>query len=106
MDHLLFTIYDEKAEVFLPPFFVPTIGIARRAFTDCINSDSHVMGKHPADYTLFKLGAFDDSNAEIAGTAKTMIGNGVEFINPEHVDSLGEFRDGPPDPPIQSDKDS
>ena len=103
MKHLLFTIYDEKAEVFLPPFFVPTIGIATRAFVDCINSDDHQFGKHPSDYTLFQLGSFDDSNAELEHLPKKSIGNGVEFVNPEHTSALEEFHNGPPNPPIQPD---
>lgn len=102
MLHKLFTVYDEKAEVFLPPFFVPTLGIALRAFTDAINSDSHQFGKHPSDYTLFELGSFDDHDATLQEKAKKSLGNGVEFIDPEHEHSLGEFN-GQNDPPIQSD---
>lgn len=106
MNHLLFTVYDEKAEVFLPPFFVPTVGIATRAFKDTINSDSHQFGKHPSDYTLFSLGYFDDSTAEIVSATKKSLGNGVEFIDPEHKDSLGDFRNDPSNTPIQPDEDS
>lgn len=103
MLHKLFTVFDEKAQVFLPPFFVPTVGIAIRAFKDCINGD-HQFGKHPEDYTLFQLGSFDDSNAQMDASAPQTLGNGVQFINPEHTDSLGEFRNGKDNPPIQPDQ--
>lgn len=102
MKHLLFTIYDEKAEVFLPPFFVPTVGIAKRAFTDCINSNDHQFAKHPGDYTLFQLSAWDDQDASFLKPEKKSIGNGVEFIDPDHVSSLGEFNEQTR-PPVQPD---
>ena len=100
MKHLLFTIYDEKAEVFLPPFFVPTIGIATRAFKDSINSDDHTFGKHPSDYTLFQLGSFDDHDASLEPADKKSLGNGVEFID----NTPPERQHGPPNTPIQPDQ--
>ncbi len=103
MKHHLFTIYDEKAEVFLPPFFVPTVGIAVRAFSDTINSDTHQFGKHPSDYTLFQLGSFDDASALLDHQSKKSLGNGVEFVSITHVSALQEFNDGPPNTPIQPD---
>lgn len=79
---LMFTVHDQKAETFMPPFFVPSKGLAIRAFEDCINSDDHHFGKHPADYTLFFLGSFDTDNGEFDLMEKQSVGNGVEFVNP------------------------
>lgn len=79
---LIFTVHDVKAETFMPPFFVPSKGLAIRAFEDCINSDDHHFGKHPADYTLFSLGSFDTDTGTFDFTEKKSIGNGVEFVNP------------------------
>jgi hypothetical protein len=84
---LLFTVYDSKAETFMPPFFVPSKGLAIRAFEDCVNSKEHHFGQHPADYTLFALGEFDTNTAHFVNMEKISIGNGVEFVNllkPEH----------------------
>jgi len=79
---LCFTVYDSKAETYLPPFFVPSKGLAIRAFEDCVNSEDHHFGKHPADYTLFSLGEFDTDTAYFEPNGKISIGNGVEFLNP------------------------
>lgn len=79
----IYTVYDEKAEAFLPPFFVPNRGIAIRAFSDCVNSKDHQFGKHPADYTLFYLGDWDDNTAEFDLTARKSLGNGVEYRQAE-----------------------
>lgn len=102
----LFSVYDQKAECFIPPFFVPTVGIAKRAFKDCINSEDHHFGKHPGDYTLFYLGDWSDQDATFENQSKQSLGNGVEYIDTDHIDSLGEFRNVPPDSPIQPDEDS
>ena len=79
---LMFTVYDSKAETFMPPFFVPSKGLAIRAFEDCVNSNDHHFGKHPADYTLFYLGEFNSDNAAFSCETKQSVGNGVEFLNP------------------------
>ena len=79
---IICTVHDSKAETFLSPFFVPSKGLAIRAFEDCINSDSHHFGKHPADYTLFQLGTFNTDSGTFTLTDRISIGNGVEFLNP------------------------
>ena len=79
MKYHMFSVYDEKAKAYLPPFILPEIGMATRTFGDCINSEEHQFGKHPADYTLFKIADFDDETGEPT-TNKSSIGNGVEFI--------------------------
>lgn len=87
MIHKMFTIFDSKAEAFLPPFFLPTKAMAVRVFTDCVNDEEHNWGKHPEDYTLFQLGNWNDSSAVIEmDEPKIAVGNGMEFrienINP------------------------
>lgn len=85
----IFTIFDEKANAYLPPFFLPTSGMAVRTFTTCLRSPDHQFGLHPEDYTLFDLGAFDDNTAQIDLSAGTkMIGNGVMFLEPTHTPDL------------------
>lgn len=61
MKHNVFSIYDSKANAYLPPFFLPTVAMAVRAFSDCVNSDDHQFGKHPSDFTLWHLGTWDDA---------------------------------------------
>lgn len=59
-----FTVYDEKAQAYMQPFFEKTLGSAIRAFTDACNNPQTSFFKHPADFTLFHLGDWDDSTAE------------------------------------------
>lgn len=65
MIHEVFSVYDKKAKAFITPFFLPTVGMAVRAFTDAVNQEGHAWNKHPEDYQLFKIGQFDDSNGVV-----------------------------------------
>nr|UXQ88100.1 MAG: nonstructural protein [Microvirus sp.] len=86
---MIYTVHDVKGETFMPPFFVPSKGLAIRAFEDCINSPDHHFGKHPADYTLFSLGYFDTDTGEIVQADRVSVGNGIEFVKPENMKPLG-----------------
>jgi len=61
----IFAVYDEAAAAYLPPFFLPQVKMAQRAFGDCANDPKHQFGANPADYTLFELGEYDDWDGEI-----------------------------------------
>ncbi len=81
MMHSIFTVYDEKAQAHLPPFFMFNSELAIRAFTDCISSTEHKFHHHPSDYTLFIHGSWDDASAAFTiQMAPKTLGNGVEFI--------------------------
>lgn len=65
MQSIMFTVYDQAAEAYLPPFYFGTNAQAKRAFAETVNQPGHSFFKHPQDYTLFNLGVFDDSTAKI-----------------------------------------
>jgi hypothetical protein len=105
------SVYDEKAEAFLPPFILPKVAQAKRVFADCVNSDDHQFGQNPADYTLFRLGQFDDASGQyLLERAKQSLGNGVEFRAPDQPISPEIKANGkkpsiaqvPDEPPVQS----
>lgn len=81
----MFTVYDEKANAFLTPFFMHNTDMAIREFQNCINDPSHAFGRNPQDYTLYKISEFDDETAALDQIpTKQMLGNGVEFKISEH----------------------
>lgn len=89
MIHKIFSIYDEKARAFLPPFFMAAIGQAVRAFGDCVNSKDHQFGAHPGDYSLFEIGEFDDSKGKLLELdTRNNLGNGVMFVVPDDQPDL------------------
>jgi len=56
----IFTVRDDKAEAYLPPFYMRTIGEAIRAFTAAVNDQKHDFRKYAEDYHLYELGRFDE----------------------------------------------
>ncbi|AXL14687.1 nonstructural protein [Microviridae sp.] len=57
----IFSIYDSKSEAYMQPFFMKNKGEATRAFTTLCNDGQSQMHQYPEDFTLFSLGAYDDS---------------------------------------------
>jgi hypothetical protein len=79
----LFAIYDSKAESFTNPVYLSSTGLAVRTFSDSVQDPESQFAKHPADYTLFELGTYDDQTAEfnILSTPKSLF-IAIEFITP------------------------
>jgi len=61
----IFSVRDNQVEAFLQPFFSPTLGSAIRSLQEVVNDPQHTFSKHAADYSLYALGDFDDSNGII-----------------------------------------
>jgi hypothetical protein len=55
----IYAVMDTKAEAFMNPFYVRTLGEAIRSFTDESNKQESPFFKHPEDFNLFELGDFD-----------------------------------------------
>lgn len=104
MIQIIYSVYDVKAQAYLPPFFLHTNGMAKRVFADCCQDQQHQFGKNPHDYTLFQLGAFDDATAKIKlENAPISLGNGLEFqvenVDPrQNVLDLDQHRENPDAP--------
>ncbi len=60
----IFSMFDHKAEAFIPPFYLPNIQMALRTVRDTGKDLSHMFGKHPMEYSLYHLGTWTDHNAE------------------------------------------
>lgn len=56
----IFSVYDSAANAFMSPFFIPAKGLAIRSFQEAVNKPGTPLNTHPADFTLFELGTFDE----------------------------------------------
>lgn len=77
MKHKVFSVFDSKAGAFLPPFLLPEVAVAQRAFRDCVGDSSHAFGRHPEDYTLIQLAVFDDASGQFDELGHDVILTGV-----------------------------
>jgi hypothetical protein len=68
MQKVYYAVYDRKAEMYSQPFLEIKDGTAIRAVQDIvINNKDHPFAKHPSDFSLFRLGIFDETTGEITG---------------------------------------
>lgn len=82
-----FSIYDVKAEVYSPPFFLMTNGLAVRQFEQLANDLQTTIGQHPADFTLFEIGHFDDASGTLVNLqANNPLGAGIDFVHRDPAD--------------------
>lgn len=56
----VFAVRDTKAENYFAPWFFIQPGQALRQFSDLVNDDSTMLARHPADYSLYEVGEWDD----------------------------------------------
>lgn len=79
----VYSIFDSAASAFVQPFMMHNDGLAIRAFQDNVNAkEENNISKHPEQFTLFKLGEFDDKTAQYTlEDSPKSIAIGVQLIN-------------------------
>lgn len=76
----ILSCFDSKAGVYSTPFYVASLGIGLRAFSDAANTKDSPVNKHPEDYTLFLLGDFDDETGHTTPLAEPkLLQNATNF---------------------------
>lgn len=77
-------IKDRALDAFLPPWNVPSLGAAIRAFQDEINNPQGQMFKHPDDYDLYEVAQWDDHTGKFTPQEPTRIAIGKQLRQPEN----------------------
>lgn len=82
----IFSVYDAKAAAYLPPFFMPTEGLAVRSFEAAVRDTSHDFHRFAADFTLFEFGSFDPTSGsfELLAAPVVVIG-ALQLLSKENV---------------------
>lgn len=63
----MFSIKDQKAGIFYPPFFKNTHGEAERDFHTAVNDKQTKLFQYPEDFDLYYMGTYDDNNGTFQG---------------------------------------
>lgn len=61
----LYSIFDAKVSAYQPPFTAQNDAHAKRMLADTAKDPKTLFHQHPADYTLFKIGSFDDETGQL-----------------------------------------
>ena len=76
----IYTIFDTASGAYMRPFFAQSDGQATRSFKDISLDASHEIGKHPEDYSLWRIGIFDDNTAKINPEDKECLATALEMV--------------------------
>ena len=76
----VFTIFDSAAGAYLRPFLLRSNGEAMRTFqNECMNADSP-LSQHPEDYSLYRIGSYDDNKGELYPEDRFCLATAMEVI--------------------------
>lgn len=56
----IYVIHDVVSDAFMSPFYSPQDGSAVRAVVTQLRDPNSMLAQHPADYSLYRIGEFDD----------------------------------------------
>ena len=76
----IYSIFDTASGLYSRPFFTQSDGEAVRSFNDIATDVEHPIGKHPEDYTLFRLGVFDDIKGHFHDESNQSLMTALETI--------------------------
>lgn len=76
----IYTIFDQASGVYKRPFTAQADGEVIRVFKDMALNKDHEIGAHPEDYTLWRIGTFDDNKAIVVAEDKECLGTALEMV--------------------------
>ena len=88
-----YTIYDVASGIYMRPFFSPADGQAIRGFKDIATDADHEVGKHPEDYTLYRIGTYNDTTGAIAGEELEKMATGLEMVSEDRNIQPGQLKE-------------
>lgn len=86
----IYALFDRVAGFYGQPFFLHTDGEARRAVAELVRDPNTTVGRHPADYALFRVGYWDNQLGK------------VESHSPEHLVNVVSLLRVQPELPLES----
>lgn len=83
MKLIAYSVFDSKSGVYSTPYFYVNDATAIRAFTLAVNDERSNINAFPGDYTLYKIGDFDDNVAILSQCNPIPICNAVSVHRPK-----------------------
>ncbi len=76
----LYAIFDTAAGIYDRMVFAQADGMVTREFQDLCVDAEHPYGQHPEDYSLFRLGNFDNLTGKILDEKNECLCTGLEVV--------------------------
>jgi len=95
----LYSIADQKSNIYLPPFLAHNDADAQRQLLTMMQKEQNMLSMYPEDYSLTKIGTFDDGVGLIDPLPIPQIVVNLKAL----IDTFKESKnDGNPDTPNSS----
>lgn len=76
----LYTIYDNKVQAYMNPFYARTNAEAIRGFATAVNQEGTDFNRWANDYCLYKVATWDPETAELVIMPMENLGLAAEYI--------------------------
>lgn len=76
----IYCVRDQGAETYTDPFTARADGEAKRQFAQLVNDREIVPGRFPEQFTLYRIGHFNEDSGELVAEPHKALGNGVEYV--------------------------
>lgn len=93
MKWMVYAVFDVASGVYDRPFVAHGDPAAHRSFGDVAVSADHPIGKHPQDFTLFRIGTYDDNSGHIDPEPPAKVVTGLECVAQAQKVSPGSLQE-------------
>ena len=76
----VYTIFDTASGAYMRPFYMQADNAAIRSFKDLAVAADHEIGKHPEDYSLWRIGTFDDNKGMLVPEDRECLATALELV--------------------------
>lgn len=80
MNVQLYAIFDQASGVYEKPFFSTADDLVRREFYNVATAADTPISKHPKDYSLWRLGNFNDNTGKLMDEQNECLCTAMEII--------------------------
>lgn len=89
MKHNVYSIFDTASGLYSRPLFSQSDGEANRLFVDLCTDSEHPVAKHPEDYSIHRIGVYDDTKGFLTNEDNECLQTGLEAVaKSRNVDPL------------------
>jgi hypothetical protein len=75
-----FAIFDTASKLYDPPFVAVQDAVAVRMFANLVNNPDHRYGMNPSDFSLFRVGAWDDNQGHFDPCAPECVYTALQLL--------------------------
>lgn len=84
----VYALFDVKSESYSLPYFAVSDAVAVRTAYDAYIMADCTVSRHPEDYTLFRLGLFDDTRGVISGSERVFVVDMLSLVSKSGGDDI------------------